>query len=207
MEEFKFDDKGLIPAIVQDYKTGEVLMLAYMNRQSLEKTLETNRTWFYSRSRQELWCKGETSGNIQIVKEVRYDCDADALLVFVEQSGPACHTGNRSCFYRQLTTYPKGLQTHWLFELDRLVEKRKREKPEKSYTSELFGKGLDFIGKKVSEEADEVVKAAKCESRERLIEEVADLLFHLIVLLREKEVEFFEVEKELYRRHKNKSKK
>ncbi len=202
MDEFKFDEKGLIPAIIQDYKTGEVLMLAYMNRESLDKTLETKRTWFFSRSRQKLWCKGETSGNIQIVKEIKYDCDSDTLLVLVDQVGPACHTGNRSCFYRTVFTDPEGVPTNWLSELERLVKKRKEEKPEGSYTAKLFQKGLNYIAEKVQEEAGEVIKAAKNESRERLIEESADLLFHLLVLLREKEVDFFEVEKELYKRHK-----
>lgn len=204
MEELKFDEKGLIPAIIQDYKTGQVLMLAYMNQESFQKTLETNRTWFYSRSRQQLWCKGETSGHIQVVKEIKYDCDADALLVLVDQTGPACHTGNRSCFFRNVKESSEILPTHWLYRLEEIIKQRKRDKPEGSYTTKLFEKGQDYIASKVAEEAEEVIKAAKNESRQRVIEEAADLIFHLLVLLQEKEVDFFEVEQELSKRHRNK---
>lgn len=205
MSDLKFDEKGLIPAIVQDFKTGEVLMLAYMNQESFQKTMETNRTWFYSRSRQQLWCKGETSGNIQIVKEIKYDCDADALLVLVEQVGPACHTGNRSCFFRNAKENIEGSSTHWLFKLEEVIKQRKIDQPESSYTAELFKRGLIYISEKVTEEAKEVVEAAKNESRQRIIEETADLLFHLLVLLRKKEIDFFEVENELMKRHRNKT--
>ncbi len=204
MEELKFDEKGLIPAIIQDYKTGEVLMLAYMNRESYQKTMETNRTWFFSRSRQQLWCKGETSGNIQIVKEIKYDCDADALLVLVEQIGPACHTGNRSCFYRNAKEDPEGLPTHWLFKLEKIVEQRKHELPEGSYTAKLFERGQKYISEKVREETAELIEAAKNETRQRVVEEAADLIFHLLVLLREREIDFFEIEKELMTRHQKK---
>lgn len=205
MENLKFDEKGLIPAIIQDYKTGEVLMLAYMNRESFKKTIETNRTWFYSRSRQQLWCKGETSGNIQIVKEIKYDCDADALLVLVEQVGPACHTGNRSCFFRNAKENPEGSSTHWLFKLEEVIKQRKIDRPKDSYTAKLFERGIEHILKKVMEEAEEMVDAAKNESQQRLIEETADLLFHLLVLLQEKEIDFYEVENELMKRHRNKT--
>jgi len=211
IEKFKFDEKGLIPAIVQDYRTGEVLMLAYMNKESMKKTLETGRTWFWSRSRQQYWCKGETSGNVQYVKEIKYDCDADTLLVLVEQVGVACHTGERSCFYRSLfkeeklptTACPSlaGLPTI-LQELYKIIGQRKKDMPEGSYTTELFKEGLDKILAKIEEESDEVIDAAKNKENSEVVWETADLLYHLLVLLVDKGISLEEIAGELKKRRK-----
>ncbi|HDP69861.1 MAG TPA: bifunctional phosphoribosyl-AMP cyclohydrolase/phosphoribosyl-ATP diphosphatase HisIE [Actinobacteria bacterium] len=207
IEEFKFDEKGLIPAIVQDCRTGEVLMLAYMNKESIEKTLETGRTWFWSRSRQQYWCKGETSGNYQYVKEIKYDCDADAILVFVEQVGVACHTGERSCFYRNLFKEEKLPTTDYrlptiLQELYKIIGQRKKDMPEGSYTAELFKEGLNKILAKIEEESDEVIDAAKNKENHEVVWETADLLYHLLVLLADKGISLEEVAKELEKRRK-----
>ncbi len=197
IEQLKFDDRGLIPAVIQDARTEQVLMLAYMNRESLEKTVETGYTWFYSRSRQCLWMKGETSGNVQRVKNIAYDCDADALLITVEQEGAACHTGHYSCFYRDWSgtvvspqlfdpeeLYPRRPGTRAiLFELYDVIRARKELRPEGSYTSYLFNEGLDKILKKVGEESTEVVIASKNDSEEQLVYELADLLYHVLVLM------------------------
>jgi phosphoribosyl-AMP cyclohydrolase / phosphoribosyl-ATP pyrophosphohydrolase len=206
MTNLKFDQNGLVPAVVQDVYTGRVLMLAYMNSESLKKTMETGQTWFYSRSRQELWHKGSTSGHIQMVKRIDYDCDGDALLVQVEQVGGACHTGASSCFYRTLTGEDGQESAHFLAELERIIAERKMNRPEGSYVAGLFAKGLDRILKKVGEEATEVVIAAKNEDRQELIYESGDLIFHLMVLLAEKDVALGDVLKELSRRHKPKPK-
>jgi len=180
----KFFVKGeLIPAIVQDYKTKEVLMLAYMNEQSLAKTLETGMTWFYSRSRQELWNKGATSGHVQKVIKIDFDCDEDTLLVYVEQTGAACHTGNRSCFYRTLAENGDVPETNPLFSLEQVVEHRKTNPEEGSYTCYLFEKGLDKILKKVGEECAETIIAAKNANKEELTGEIADLMYHLTVMM------------------------
>jgi len=187
--QIQFDERGLIPAIVQDARTGEVLTLAYMNAESLEQTLSTSETWFWSRSRSELWHKGATSGHTQRVAEVRQDCDGDALVVLVEPAGPACHTGKRSCFHRDLegeVVDEVGLGQSLgivLDELYQLIESRQRERPEGSYTTYLFEKGLDKILKKLGEEASETIIAAKNDDAEQLVAESADLLYHLIVLL------------------------
>lgn len=206
-EEVKFDKDGLIPAVVQDYQTGEVLMLAYMNKESIEKTLETGRTWFWSRSRQQYWCKGETSGNYQYVKEVKYDCDADALLVLVEQAGVACHTGERSCFYRSIATshQPPATRRKLPTVLDGLYQiilDRKEKMPESSYTTELFKEGLNKILAKIKEESDEVVDAAKNKGDSEVVWETADLLYHLLVLLADKGISLEEIAKELEKRRK-----
>ena len=186
----KFDASGLVPAIVQDAATGTVLMLAYMNRQSLEKTLETGTTWFYSRSRQELWNKGATSGNVQAVKEMFYDCDGDTLLVKVEQTGAACHEGTYSCFSRRfgeaestLTERPAFSAATVLTELFAVLEDRRQNPQEGSYTSSLFAKGEDRILKKIGEEAAETIIAAKNHSQGEVIYEMADLWYHCLVLL------------------------
>ncbi len=203
-------DQTLIPAIVQDHKTGEVLMLAYMNDESLKRTKETGYTWFWSRSRQKYWKKGETSGNLQVVKEMRYDCDEDTYLVLVEQiGGKACHTDNRSCFYRQMTPEEKNVADSpprfscdsFLDELDGVIADRKRELPDGSYTAELFNGGVDKIGAKVTEEAGEVVEAARNESDERVVSEAADTVYHLMVLLAERGLSFKDVERKLEQRH------
>ncbi|MBS4022189.1 MAG: bifunctional phosphoribosyl-AMP cyclohydrolase/phosphoribosyl-ATP diphosphatase HisIE [Dethiobacter sp.] len=201
MTELKYNEAGLIPAIVQDVGSGRVLMLAYMNSESLQKTKETGETWFFSRSRNQLWHKGVTSGHTQEVVGIRYDCDCDALLVQVKQQGPACHTGAVSCFYRTLPGQEEHLACDFLFELERIIDNRKVQKPEGSYVAGLFAKGLDRILKKVGEEAGEVIIAAKNEDKNELVYEAGDLLFHLLVLLSQKGVSLSEVLAELERRH------
>jgi phosphoribosyl-ATP pyrophosphohydrolase/phosphoribosyl-AMP cyclohydrolase len=191
----RFDERGLAPCVVQDANTGEVLTLAYMNPEALRLTRETGETHFYSRSREELWHKGETSGNVQRVRQLRFDCDADAIVALVEPAGPACHTGQRSCFYRDLdgtadpapdappaAGEPEPVPFEALGELARTLAARRDERPEGSYTVELLDDPAR-IGAKVREEADEVARAAGQESDERIAEEAADLLYHLEVLL------------------------
>lgn len=205
INEMKFDEKGLIPAIVQDARSKEVLMMAYMNKTSLEKTIETKRTWFYSRSRKELWNKGETSGNYQEVKEIKYDCDNDTLLILVDPLGPACHTGEMSCFYRTLLpekSSTPSVNYRMLFDLYDLVLNRKSNPIEGSYTNYLFREGVDKICKKIGEEAAETIIAAKNNSREELIYEASDLLYHLTVLLAEQQVTYEDLMGELANRHK-----
>lgn len=198
----KFDDKGLVPAIIQDAATKEVLTLAYMNKESLEKTLETGETWFYSRSRQELWHKGETSGNTQSVVSINYDCDQDAILVLVNPKGPACHTGAVSCFSEQVYEGASSLADYQILaSLEKVILDREKERPEGAYTTYLFEKGVDKILKKVGEEAAEVIIAAKNRDQEELKWEAADLLYHLMVLLVEQELSFKEVLRTLEERH------
>lgn len=203
VDDIKFDEKGLIPAIVQDNISKEVLTLAYMNQESLQKSIETNETWFYSRSRMELWHKGATSGNTQKIVEMRYDCDKDAILVLVEPAGPACHTGKYSCFNEQITSenVKKSDRYSILNVLEQLIAKREMEMPEGSYTTYLFEKGVDKILKKVGEEAAEVIIAAKNRDHDELKWEVADLLFHLLVLLREQKLPLDTVLEVLSERH------
>jgi phosphoribosyl-ATP pyrophosphohydrolase/phosphoribosyl-AMP cyclohydrolase len=183
ISKLKFDDKGLIPAIIQDYTNGQVLMLAYMNEQSLRKTMETGQTHFYSRSRDELWHKGETSGHFQNVKGISYDCDADALLIKVEQMGAACHTGHRSCFFNTVIEQPDVGKEDVLAELYDVIVDRKNNPKEGSYTDYLFEKGIDKILKKVGEESAEVIIAAKNGVYDEVRWEVADLFYHVLVLL------------------------
>ncbi|MDK2991493.1 MAG: phosphoribosyl-AMP cyclohydrolase / phosphoribosyl-ATP pyrophosphohydrolase [Clostridiales bacterium] len=183
ISKLKFDDKGLIPAIIQDYTNGQVLMLAYMNEQSLRKTMETGQTYFYSRSRDELWHKGETSGHFQNVKGMSYDCDADALLIEVEQKGAACHTGHRSCFFNTVIEQPDIAKEDVLAELYDVIVDRKNNPKEGSYTDYLFEKGIDKILKKVGEESAEVIIAAKNGVYDEVRWEVADLFYHVLVLL------------------------
>lgn len=204
IDEIKFNEKGLIPAIVQDYKTGEVLMQAYMNKESLDKTLETGRTWFYSRSRNELWEKGATSGNIQDVKGILVDCDGDSLLVKVKQKGEACHTGNRSCYYRSLfdacdddKAASFGAVTEAVY---KKVEERKENPVPGSYTCYLFEKGIDKILKKVGEESTEVVIAAKNNDKKEIVYEISDLIYHLTVLMKYTDVTFDDIAGELMKR-------
>ncbi len=179
MDEIAFDERGLVPCIVQDWRTGEVLTLAYMNGEALERTRATGETHFFSRSRGELWHKGETSGNVQRLHALRYDCDSDALLALVEPAGPACHTGERTCFYRgDMRPAPhEALPT-----LERTVAERRSARIEGSYTVELL-ENPARLGEKVREEADEAARAAEGESDQRLGEEAADVLYHLTVLL------------------------
>lgn len=204
MEQLKFDEKGLIPAIVQDVGTKEVLTLAYMNRESLEKSMETKETWFYSRSRQELWHKGETSGNTQKIVQIKYDCDQDALVVLVMPDGPACHNGTTSCFTESLVgnSVANNLEDYRILQsLQQVIHLREQERPEGAYTTYLFEKGVDKILKKVGEEASEVIIAAKNRDAEELKWEAADLLYHLLVLLEEQKLPFTEVLKVLNKRH------
>ncbi len=178
--EIEFDERGLVPCIVQDWRTGEVLTLAYMNAESLRLTRETGEMHFFSRSRQELWHKGGTSGNTQAMVELRYDCDGDALLALVEPSGPACHTGERTCFHRGALEPKAPHET--LPELERTIAQRASARPDGSYTAALLAEP-DQIGLKVQEEAEEVARARSQESDERVAEEAADVLYHLTVLL------------------------
>ena len=191
IDRIKFDERGLVPAIVQDAASKEVLTLAYMNRESLERTIKTGETWFYSRSRQELWHKGATSGHTQKVVSLTYDCDADAVLVKVIPRGPACHTGSYSCFQGSSTKVKDRFQI--LSHLEQVIAKRDAERPEGSYTTYLLEKGLDKILKKVGEEAAEVIIAAKNGVSEELRWEMADLLYHLLVLLRQAKLPLDEV--------------
>ncbi|MCY8115585.1 bifunctional phosphoribosyl-AMP cyclohydrolase/phosphoribosyl-ATP diphosphatase HisIE [Bacillus spizizenii] len=203
-DELRFNEDGLIPAIVQDAVSKEVLTLAYMNKESYEKTLETKETWFYSRSRQELWHKGETSGNTQAVTGIRYDCDQDALIVLVEPSGPACHTGSYSCFTKEKTEEQAAGRFDIINELERVIAERQAEMPEGAYTTYLFREGVDKILKKVGEEASEVIIAAKNRDHEELKWEAADLLYHLLVLLREQALPLDDVLDVLKKRHSEK---
>jgi phosphoribosyl-ATP pyrophosphohydrolase/phosphoribosyl-AMP cyclohydrolase len=202
----KFDERGLVPAVVQDYATGEVLMQAYMNEESLRKTLETGFTWFYSRSRNELWEKGATSGNIQEVKEILYDCDGDCLLMKVKQVGAACHTGNRSCFYRSLWSDGDSVKEVNIGELvEKLYNKvgdRKENPIPGSYTCYLFEKGIDKILKKVGEESTEVVIAAKNNNKDEIVYEISDLIYHLTVLMNYSGVHPKDIAGELLKRFK-----
>jgi phosphoribosyl-ATP pyrophosphohydrolase/phosphoribosyl-AMP cyclohydrolase len=176
----KFDADGLVPCIVQDWNSGEVLTLAYMNADALALTQETGEMHFFSRSRQELWHKGATSGNVQQLKALRYDCDADALLAMVDPSGPACHTGERTCFYRG-DSHPQA-PFEVLPELERTIATRRTQSPDDSYTAALLA-DPGHIGEKVQEEAEEVARAAREETDERVANEAADVLYHLSVLL------------------------
>jgi phosphoribosyl-ATP pyrophosphohydrolase/phosphoribosyl-AMP cyclohydrolase len=181
--EVSYDERGLVPCIVQDWRTGEVLTLAYMNAESLALTRETGEVHFWSRSRQELWHKGATSGNTLALRGIRYDCDGDALLALVEPAGPACHTGERTCFHRgDMDNAPHEA----LPGLERTLNARAAERPEGSYTVKLLDDPA-FIGAKVEEEAEEVARAAREESDDRVDEEAADVLYHLTVLLKSRE--------------------
>jgi phosphoribosyl-ATP pyrophosphohydrolase/phosphoribosyl-AMP cyclohydrolase len=204
METLRYDERGLIPAVIQDGDTGGVLMLAYMNRESLARTLQTGQTHFWSRSRNELWHKGGTSGNIQEVRSVKYDCDADALLVTVKQHGKACHTGEHSCFFNRVggTAEPSASLGEVLGSLAGVIRRRKDELPEGSYTAQLLKGGTDRILKKVGEESGEVIIAAKNHSKNEITWETADLLYHLLVLLEQEGVTLGEVAAELDRRSK-----
>ncbi|WP_034764256.1 bifunctional phosphoribosyl-AMP cyclohydrolase/phosphoribosyl-ATP diphosphatase HisIE [Rossellomorea vietnamensis] len=197
----KYDDKGLVPAIVQDAATKDVLTLAYMNETSLKKTVETGETWFYSRSRQELWHKGETSGNTQTVENITWDCDQDALLVLVSKKGPACHKGEDSCFHETVFGEETSSKENILLTLEKLIENREIERPEGAYTTYLFEEGVDKILKKVGEEASEVIIAAKNRDSEELKWEVADLFYHVLVLLREQKLPLETVLDVLVERH------
>lgn len=195
-DEIKFDERGLVPAIVQNAVTREVLMLAYMNRESLARTMETKQTWFWSRSRQELWHKGTTSGNTQEVVSLALDCDGDAIVVLVKPAGPACHTGSVSCFN---VTQDENLGS-LLSRLYQLIGDRERERPAGSYTTYLFDEGIDKILKKLGEESAETIIAAKNDDNSRLVAEVSDLIYHLLVLLVARGVSLEEIANELKQR-------
>lgn len=206
LDEF-FKKAPLIPAIVQDHETNEILMLAYMNRESLGLTLKTGYTWFWSRSRQELWNKGAHSGHKQKVLRIDYDCDKDTLLIKVEQIGPACHTGNRSCFFRTLYASDEQKQLsnsseRALYELSSVIEKRRNEPEEGSYTCYLFEQGIDKMLKKVGEECAETLIAAKNQNNEELKNEISDLLYHLLVMMNERKLPLSDVMDELEERSK-----
>jgi phosphoribosyl-ATP pyrophosphohydrolase/phosphoribosyl-AMP cyclohydrolase len=192
MNDLNFDANGLIPAVIQDARTGEVLTLAYMNQQSLDRTRESGETWLWSRSRNELWHKGATSGNTQRVVAISEDCDNDALVVSVIPNGPACHTGARSCF--------AGTPPRTLDRLMHILRDRREKRPEGSYSAKLFSGGRARIVKKIGEEATEVVIAALSETRDRMISEIADLVFHVTVLMADEGIEWSEIEGELAKR-------
>ena len=200
----QLDDRGLAPAIAQDARSGKVLMLAHMDREALRRTLETGQAWFFSRSRNELWHKGETSGNFLDVVEVRPDCDGDAILLRVDPAGPACHTGNETCFHQDFDRAdwtveqrsPVGVGPA-LAALAEVVAERKRDMPESSYTADLFRQGRERIAQKVIEEAGETALAAAAGARDRTVAEAADLLYHLAVLLADADIGLADVAEEL----------
>lgn len=200
IDELKFDEKGLIPAIVVDSVTKKVLTLAYMNRESLEISMEKGLTCFWSRSRQELWLKGDTSGNYQHIVSITADCDKDALVIVVEKDGPACHLGNDSCFENPVWQ-SEELNEFSLEGLYELLEGRKNERPEGSYTTYLFDKGIDKILKKVGEENTEVIIAAKADDKAETVYELADLAYHAMVLMVEMGISVEDVHRELASRH------
>lgn len=195
LNQLTWQKDGLIPAIIQDAETKEVLMLAYMNEQSLRKTIETRETWFFSRSRQELWHKGETSGNRQVVKQINYDCDGDALLIYVEPKGPACHTGKISCFFNDIISTKPIIQ-----QLTERIANRVKEPVEGSYTTYLLNEGIDKILKKIGEEASEIIIAAKNDDEDELIWEIADFIYHTLVLMQLKNITVEQIYAELANR-------
>ena len=199
INKLKFDERGLIPAIVIDDETGKVLTLAYMNKESLAISLEKGLTCFWSRSRQELWLKGETSGNYQHIVSIAADCDYDALEVRVKKDGPACHLGTDSCFHNPI--YGEATEKFQLESLYQLLQGRKRDLPEGSYTTYLFQKGLDKILKKVGEECTEVIIAGKADDRAETVYEIADLTYHVLVLMVQMGISVEDIRKELAGRH------
>lgn len=199
LEKIKFDNKGLAPAIVQDIMSKKVLMLAYMNKESIGKTFEEGIVHYYSRSREKLWKKGETSGNIQKLKGFYYDCDKDSILVLVEQVGVACHTGNYSCFFNEVLK--SGEEKNIIEELYILLKDRRKNPKEGSYTNYLFREGLDKILKKVGEEVSEVIIGAKNNSKEELVYEISDLIYHLLVLMVNENILLDEIKEELISRN------
>ena len=202
IDELKFDEKGLIPAVVIDNKTKKLLTLAYMSRESLEISIEKGLTCFFSRSRQELWLKGETSGNFQHIVSITADCDKDALEIIVEPDGPACHTGSFSCFHNDLWENPEMSESAFsLDSLMKLIEGRKTEKKEGSYTTYLFEKGIDKILKKVGEECTEVIIAGKADDKAETVYEISDLVYHVLVLMVQMGISIDDIKRELASRH------
>ena len=201
IENIRFDSNGLIPVVTQDFNTKEVLILSYMNKEALLKTLETNVLYYFSRSRKDLWKKGETSGNTQELIKLVYDCDGDALLAFVIQKGPACHTGKKSCFYNILMESNKKNYNSIINDLYLLIKNRKINKKEGSYTNYLFEEGKDKILKKIGEEASEIIIASKNNSKDELIYEMSDFIYHSLVLLVNDNVNIDDILKELVNRY------
>jgi len=201
IENLNYNSRGLIPAIIQDIESKEVLMLGYMNLEALKKTIKTKRTWFYSRSRQRLWNKGETSGNYHIVKTIKYDCDKDALLVQVLTNGPTCHKGNNTCFSDVLLegNIISGKEIIDFLYM-RIMEKRELKSPN-SYTNYLFREGIDKILKKIGEEASEVIIASKNNSKEEIKYEICDLIYHLMVLMVDRDINIHDIRGELLKRY------
>jgi len=197
-----FEKMELIPAVVQDFYTKEVLMLAYVNKESYEYMLKNNETCFYSRSRKELWHKGETSGHFQKIKTMSLDCDKDTLLIEVEQVGVACHTGSYSCFYNEIITQAEGYDNSIFENVYKMLEDRRDNPKEGSYTNYLLEKGTDKICKKIGEEASETIIAAKNENKEELIGEISDLAYHTLVLMLDKGITVEDIKKKLSERHK-----
>ena len=207
MKEIVFNENGLVPAISQDYKTGEILIHAYMNKEALDKTIETGKAHYFSRSRNKLWLKGEESGNYQIVKEIITDCDNDTILLKVEQKGVACHTGNKSCFYKkilekEIIEEEQKPNQEILDVLFNVIEERKKNLPDGSYTAKLFKDGEDKILRKIAEEASEVVLASKSKKKDDIIWEISDLLYHMMVLLSYHDIKPEEIYQELAKRRK-----
>lgn len=205
MTNLNYDEKGLIPVIIQHAITREVLTLAYMNEEAYKKTVETKETWLFSRSRQELWHKGETSGNTQKVVSIRTDCDSDALVVEVLPSGPACHTGEATCFHNTQEKFDETVGYNVVTSLINTIEERQQTMPEGAYTTYLFEKGVDKICKKVGEESAEVIIASKNNDAEELKWEAADLIYHLLVLLQNQKVSFYDLLQVLQKRHEEKA--
>lgn len=216
VEDLMFDERGLIPAIVQDAQNHQVLTLAYMNHDSLRRTVATGETWFWSRSRNQLWHKGETSGHTQRVVDISIDCDRDAILITVDRQGPACHTGKDSCFHNRLADERSGAIVEagtgparfdgTLDDLYALLVSRYHERPQGSYTTQLFDEGIGKILAKVDEESQETIVAGRSETNQRLVEETSDLLYHLLVLLVQRGVTLAEIRAELARRRSAKTK-
>ncbi|MBM7599789.1 phosphoribosyl-ATP pyrophosphohydrolase/phosphoribosyl-AMP cyclohydrolase [Virgibacillus halotolerans] len=200
IEALSFDENGLIPAIVQNAETGKVLTLAYMNEEALTKTIQTKETWFFSRKRQALWNKGKTSGNKQAVKQITYDCDADALLIQADPLGPACHTGEESCFHNTLVKEATPYFDILPQVVDKIVERRDHP-VDGSYTTYLFREGIDKILKKVGEESSEVIIGAKNNDQQEVTAEIADLTYHTLVLMNVLGVSVSNIKQELYKRH------
>lgn len=201
IEKLKFDEKGLIPVIVVDDESGEVLTLAYMNKESLGISLEKKKTCFWSRSRQELWLKGETSGNYQNIVSITADCDFDALTVRVRKEGPACHTGEESCFFNKVFENDEIAEKFTVEGLVKTIEGRKINPKEGSYTTYLFEKGIDKILKKVGEESTEVIIAGKADDKKETVYEISDLMYHVLVLMIEMGISVDDIKKELASRH------
>src|SRR5690625_5298235 len=195
-----FKENGLIPAIVQDVQSKEVLMLAYMNEEALQKTINTKETWFYSRSRNELWNKGATSGNKQMVKQMAFDCDQDAILLTVHPKGPACHTGEPSCFFN-LVNKENETKQDVIHRIVDVIENRRNNPVEGAYTTYLFREGIDKVLKKVGEETSEVIIGAKNNDKEEIKWEIADLIYHTLVLMNMTDVSIGDIKEVLYERH------